>query len=121
PLIINSPIEPFGNSFPVSSTILLSVFGIGIPTLPVFLTPPGGFLCDVGLVSVKPKPSPITAFVNVSNLFITSIGIGAEPQEQHSQLLKHYSLILGVFTNALYVLGSPGKNVGLYYSIKYKA
>src|SRR5699024_10231734 len=112
PLIINSPTEFTGNSLLSSSTTLLSVSGSGIPILPIFLVPVAGFRLVDGEASDKPKPSPITALVRFSNLLITSIGKGADPQEHIFKQSRPYDSTPGWFTKALYIFGTPGKKVG---------
>ena len=51
-----SPTSPWGSSFsPVSrSTILISVSGTGMPTVPGFISPPQGVTVAMGAVSVWP-------------------------------------------------------------------
>ena len=77
PLMKISPRSPNGTGFPASSAIITSVFGRGIPIVPIRSVPSIGLQVATGAVSVKPYPSasgtPVTAFHFSAVAFCTAM------------------------------------------------
>src|SRR5699024_11313459 len=114
---------PFTAISPTSSTsassnvsiwiILASVSGHGTPILPFTLFFHTKLACVTGDDSVNPYPSTNRPPVFCSNCSCISDGNGADPLIQAFIDDKSYLLMSGCFNSPIYIVGSPGNNVGL--------
>src|SRR4030067_1219064 len=115
----NSPTSPTGIAVTPSSRLIIlqSTSERGNPIEPVRFSPYTGLQCVAVGASDSPYPSTNLPPVRASNLSFVSRISGAEPEIHALIELRLYfpALASGLLLIALYMVGTPGKIVALYF------